>query len=168
MRGGRGGYSPTRVSLASFSLHRAKRMKSRQRNLQHNYKIKVIRLTSPDAVRRAACQWKKKLVRAQAARALPFPFGRKRKQKGPFCTALRQRKNEATIQPVRRTFPNSTPHGVSNTWKGSFLPLPCAAGAKIPSRATQKDSAGAASAFRKLLNAQSAAGNARFLQPFVA
>ena len=38
---------------------------------------------------------------------------------------------------------------------------------KIPSRATQSDSAGAASAFRKLLNAQSAAGNARFLQPFV-
>ena len=40
--------------------------------------------------------------------------------------------------------------------------------AKIPSRATQSDSASAASAFRKLLNAQSAAGNARFLQPFVA
>ena len=39
--------------------------------------------------------------------------------------------------------------------------------AKIPSRATQSDSSGAASAFRKLLNAQSAAGNARFLQPFV-
>ena len=39
--------------------------------------------------------------------------------------------------------------------------------AKIPSRATQSDSAGAASACRKLLNAQSAAGNARFLQPFV-
>ncbi|MBS5873976.1 MAG: hypothetical protein KIC46_07670, partial [Clostridiales bacterium] len=31
VRGGRGGHSPTRVSLASFSLHRAKRMKSRQR-----------------------------------------------------------------------------------------------------------------------------------------
>ena len=27
-----------------------------------------------------------------------------------------------TIQPVRRTFPNSTIHIVSNTWKGSFLP----------------------------------------------
>ena len=40
--------------------------------------------------------------------------------------------------------------------------------AKIPSRATQIIAAGAASAFRKLLNAQSAAGNARFLQPFVA
>ena len=53
--GGRGGYSPTRVSLASFSLHRAKRMKSRQRNLHHNYKIKVIRLTSPDAVRESDC-----------------------------------------------------------------------------------------------------------------
>ena len=39
--------------------------------------------------------------------------------------------------------------------------------AKISSRATQKASACAASAFRKLLNAQSAAGNARFLQPFV-
>ena len=36
MRRGRGGYSPTRISFASFSLHRAKRMKSRQRNLQHN------------------------------------------------------------------------------------------------------------------------------------
>ena len=40
--------------------------------------------------------------------------------------------------------------------------------AKIPSRATQKDSAGAALAFRKLLNTQAAAGNARFLQPFAA
>ena len=39
--------------------------------------------------------------------------------------------------------------------------------AKIPSRATQIIAAGAASACRKLLNAQSAAGNARFLQPFV-
>jgi|GEM_PF-3945876 len=29
--------------------------------------------------------------RAQAARALPFPLDRKRKQKGPFCTARRQR-----------------------------------------------------------------------------
>jgi len=110
----------------------------------------------------------RKLERAQAARALPFPFGRKRKQKGPFRTALRQREDRATLKPVRRTFPNSTIHIVSNTWEGSFLPLPCAAGAKIPSRATQKDSAGAASAFRKLLNAQSAAGNERFLQPFVA
>ena len=44
----------------------------------------------------------RKLVRAQAARALPFPLGRKRKQKGPFCTALRQRQNEATLKAVRR------------------------------------------------------------------
>ena len=27
-----------------------------------------------------------------------------------------------TIQPVRRTFPNSTIYIVSNTWEGSFLP----------------------------------------------
>ena len=80
---------------------------------------------------------KEELERAQAARALPFPLGRKRKQKGPFRTALRQREDEATIQPVQRTFPNSTIHIVSNTWEGSFLPLPCAAGVKIPSRATQ-------------------------------
>ena len=40
--------------------------------------------------------------RAQAAQALPFPFGRKRKEKGPFCTALRQRKDYDTIKPVRR------------------------------------------------------------------
>ncbi len=33
--------------------------------------------------------------RAQAARALPFPLDRKRKQKGPFCTALRSGKIEA-------------------------------------------------------------------------
>ena len=39
MRGGRGGHSPTRVSLASFSLHRAKRTKSRQRNLRHNLSL---------------------------------------------------------------------------------------------------------------------------------
>ena len=82
------------------------------------------------------------LERAQAARALPFPFGRKRKQTGPFCTARRQQKDRDTLKAVRRTFPNSTPHGVSNTWKGSFLPLPCAAGAKIPSRATQKSRCG--------------------------
>jgi len=43
-----------------------------------------------------------KLDRAQAARALPFPFGRKRKQKGPFRTALRQRKDRATLKAVRR------------------------------------------------------------------
>ncbi|MBS5873772.1 MAG: hypothetical protein KIC46_06595, partial [Clostridiales bacterium] len=36
---------------------------------------------------------KEELERAQAARALPFPFGRKRKQKGPFCMALRQRQD---------------------------------------------------------------------------
>ena len=110
---------------------------------------------------------KKTLECAQAARALPFPFGRKRKQKGPFCTALRQQKDEATIKPVRRTFPNSTIHIISNTWEGSFFPLPCAAGEKIPSRATQLVRRYAASASRKLLNAQSAVGNARFLQPFV-
>ena len=40
--------------------------------------------------------------RAQAARALPFPLGRKRKQKGPFCTARRQRQDGATLKPVRR------------------------------------------------------------------
>ena len=107
------------------------------------------------------------LERAQAARALPFPFGRKRKQKGPFCTARRQRQDEATLKPVRRTFPNSAAHAASDTWEGSFLPLPCVAGAKIPSRATQLVKRYAASACRKLLNAQSAAGNARFLQPFV-
>ena len=42
------------------------------------------------------------LVRAQAARALPFPFGRKRKQKGPFRTARRQQKDRDTLKPVRR------------------------------------------------------------------
>ncbi|MBS5872600.1 MAG: hypothetical protein KIC46_00595, partial [Clostridiales bacterium] len=66
---------------------------------------------------------------------------------------------------VRRTFPNSTPHGVSNTWKGSFLPLPCAAGAKIPSRATQKDSAGAASASRKRPAAHKDAGSENDQKP---
>ena len=132
--GGRGGHSPTRVSLASFSLHRAKRMKSRQRNLYH---MKIIKLNSPDAVRKAACQWKKKLDRAQAARALPFPFGRKRKQKGPFCTALRQREHEATIKPVRRTFPNSAAHAASDTWEGSFLPY----GQKSPHEPRSEQSA---------------------------
>ena len=39
---------------------------------------------------------------AQATRALPFPFGRKRKQKGPFCTARRQQKDRDTLRPVRR------------------------------------------------------------------
>ncbi|MDY5591853.1 MAG: hypothetical protein SPF51_10020 [Candidatus Fimivicinus sp.] len=42
------------------------------------------------------------VMRAQAAQALPFPLGRKRKQKGPFRTAHRQRKDEATNHPVRR------------------------------------------------------------------
>ena len=75
--------------------------------------------------------------RAQAARALPFPLGRKRKQKGPFRTALRQRQNEATIKPVRRTFPNSTIHIVSNTWEGSFLPY----GQKFPHEPRSEQSA---------------------------
>jgi hypothetical protein len=35
----------------------------------------------------------KELERAQAAQTLPFPFGRKRMQKGPFCTARRQQKD---------------------------------------------------------------------------
>ncbi len=42
------------------------------------------------------------MERAQAARALPFPLGRKRKQKGPFCTALRQQKDGDTLKAVRR------------------------------------------------------------------
>ena len=106
--------------------------------------------------------------RAQAARALPFPFGRKRKQKGPFRMALRQRKDRDTLKPVRRTFPNSTIHIVSNTWEGSFLPLPARQGQKFPHEPRRRVAACAASACRKLLNAQSATGNARFLQPFAA
>ena len=102
---------------------------------------------------------RKKLECAQAARALPFPLGRKRKQKGPFCTARRQREDGATLKPVRRTFPNSTIHIVSNTWEGSFLPLPCAAGVKIPSRATQIAAAGAASASRQRPAAHKDAGS---------
>ena len=64
----------------------------------------------------------RKSERAQAARAHPFPLGRKRKQKGPFCTALRQRKDGGTLKTVRRTFPNSAAHAASDTWEGSFLP----------------------------------------------
>jgi len=84
-------------------------------SVKYNYFVKFLRY---------ACLFdcrEEKLEHTQAARALPFPFGRKRKQKGPFRTALRQQENEATIKPVRRTFPNSTIHIVSNTWEGSFL-----------------------------------------------
>jgi len=105
------------------------------------------------------------LKRAQAARALPFPFGRKRKQKGPFRTALRQREADSH-KPTRSA--NLPKLNASRRFKHMERFVFCAAAQNIPSRATQSDSAGAASAFRKLLNAQSAAGNARFLQPFVA
>ena len=94
------------------------------------------------------------LVRVQAARALPFPFGRKRKQKGPFCTAHRQRKEGDTIKPVRRTFPNSTIHIVSNTWEGSFLPY----GQKSSHEPRRRVAASAASASRQRSAAQNDAG----------
>ena len=42
-----------------------------------------------------------------------------------------------TIQPVRRTFPNSTIHIVSNTWEGSFLPF----GQKFPHEPRSEQSA---------------------------
>jgi len=95
------------------------------------------------------------LARAQAARALPFPFGRKRKQKGPFCTALRQRKNSATIQPVRRTFPNLTIHIVSNTWEDLFFTL---RRKKSPHEPRRRVAAGAALAFRQRPAAHKDAG----------
>ena len=72
------------------------------------------------------------MERAQAARAHPFPFGRKRKQKGPFCTARRQRKDRDTLKTVRRTFPNSTPHGGSNRKPFRF---PAARGNSLTSHA---------------------------------
>ncbi|MCI6400270.1 MAG: hypothetical protein MR815_00325 [Oscillospiraceae bacterium] len=63
--------------------------------------MKIIRLTSPDG-QGISLSTEEELERAPAARALPFPLDRKRKKKGPFCTALRQRQNEATIKTVRR------------------------------------------------------------------
>ena len=62
-------------------------------------------------------------VETRSGRAGPsFSVRPEKEAKGAVCTALRQRQNEATIEPVRRTFPNSTIHIVSNTWEGSFLP----------------------------------------------
>ena len=52
----------------------------------------------------------------------------------------------------------SADRSVSVFWIGSFLPLPCAAEAKIPSRATQKVAAGAASASRHCPAAHKDAG----------
>ena len=87
--------------------------------------------------RQNAREQSRKLERAQATRVLPFPLGRKRKQKGPFCTALRQQKDGNTLKTVRRTFPNSTIHIVSNTWEGSFLPY----GQKSPHEPRSEQSA---------------------------
>ena len=52
----------------------------------------------------------------------------------------------------------SADRSASVFWIGSFLPLPCAAEAKIPSRATQKVAAGAASASRRCPAAHKDAG----------
>ena len=48
--------------------------------------------------------------------------GRSDRRDGRLCTALQQRQDWATNEPVRRSSPNSTPHGVSNIWEASFLP----------------------------------------------
>ena len=62
-------------------------------------------------------------IRPRSGRAGPsFSVRPEKEAKGAVCTALRQQKDRDTLKTVRRTFPNSTIHIVSNTWEGSFLP----------------------------------------------
>ena len=88
---------------------------------------------------------------------------RRGKAPDPNRTALRQRETARHIENRSANLPKLN---ASRRFK-HMERFVFALRSKIPSRATQKDSAGAASACRKLLNAQSAAGNARFLQTFV-
>ena len=64
------------------------------------------------------------------------------------CTALRRREERDTDEPVRRAFPNSPTHVVSNNGKSRFCPV-VRGRAEIPSRATPLSSAGAALAYRE-------------------
>ena len=110
---------------------------------------------------------RQKCVCAHAAQALPFPFGRKRKQKGPKRPSRRSLvhgTSAATRLSHERTRSAKLPKlNASRRFKhmGSFVFAlsPCKAAhverSKIPSRATQSDSAGAALAYRKLFKAQS-------------
>lgn len=96
-------------------------------------------------------------TRAQAARA--HAFSRWKGCKRTFCTALRQpsiykpRWNPFGEPSQTRPLTRSQTHG-----KARFCCCACygyAQQQKIPSRATQSDSAGAALAYRKLFKAQS-------------
>ena len=77
------------------------------------------------------CFHKNKKLSMRSGRAgPPFSVRPEKEAKGAAATVatvacarhIGSRKRWCTLEPVRRTFPNSTPHGVSNTWKGSFLP----------------------------------------------
>ena len=71
---------------------------------------------------------KNKKLSMRSGRAGPRLFPLEKGAKEHFARHFGSGKRGCTIKPVRRTFPNSTPHGVSNTWKGSFLP----SGQKFP------------------------------------
>ena len=74
----------------------------------------------------------RKSVRAHAARALPFPFGRKRKQKGPFRhgTAAAGRFIHGRTRSAKLP---KLDHSRDLRHLGSFVSaLPCAAGQKSP------------------------------------
>ena len=61
------------------------------------------------------------LFSAQAAEAPPFPFGRKRRQKGPFCTASGG--TGMLLNPFDvfgEAHKNSTAHAVSNSLCARF------------------------------------------------
>ena len=153
--------------------------------------MKVIRLTSPDAVRRSACR-KRDIVSSEpfhniSALRLPFLIALTREEEigtrsgraGPSFSARPEKEAKGAVlhgtsaaerwKHVKTRSAGRTKTRRLTALKQFVRPFFHRArrDEKIPSRATQSDSAGAASAFRKLLNAQSAAGNARFLQPFV-
>ena len=160
--GGRGGHSPTRVSLASFSLHRAKRTKSRQRNLHHNLHQNNF-LKFLYYLNKGRKNWPALRPRGPFFSARPEKEAKGAVSHGTSAAErLRHVKNSSANLPKL-----SRSRGFRHMGRFVFAPCRARQGQKFPNEPRSEQSDIAASAFRKLLNAQSAAGNARFLQPFV-
>ena len=149
--------------------------------------MKIIRRTSPDAVRRSACPkgislhknnfitfmyydaflialTREEEIATRSGRAGPSFSARPEKEaKGAVLHGTSAAERLRHVKSSSANLPKlSRSRGFRHMGRFVF-----ALRAKIPSRATQLVKRYAASASRKLLNAQSAAGNARFLQPFV-
>ena len=125
LHGGRGGYSPARVSLASFSLHRAKRMKSRQRYLHHNLSLCQNNFVK---ILRYACFFdcldNGKRIGPRSGRAgPPFSVRPEKEAKGAvFARHFGSGESETRSNPFGGTHKNSPPHGAQTICAPVFSP----------------------------------------------